>query len=82
MVLVLKVSERRLTQLLSLLQLLLLVMLNLSPVSVYYEQTMQTWEQGRFISFNGLIKRIGWLWPYAAMAYLLQRLSASDRQAQ
>jgi hypothetical protein len=59
-----------------------LALLNNSATDAYFALTVQTWEQGRFIRFHGLIQWIGWLWPYAAMAYLLQRLSASDRQAQ
>jgi hypothetical protein len=59
-----------------------LALLNNSATDAYFALTLQTWEQGRFIRFHGLIQWIGWLWPYAAMAYLLQRLSASDRQAQ
>jgi len=69
MVLMLKVAERRLTLILFLIQLLLLVMLNLSPVSVYYEQTMQTWEQGRFIRFHGLTPWLNWLWPWALLIW-------------
>lgn len=74
MVLMLKLSERRLTQLLLVVQLLLLVMLNLSPVSVYYEQTMQTWEQGRFIRFHGLTPWLNWLWPWALLVWAGWRL--------
>ena len=39
-------------------------------------QSLQAWEQGRFIRFHGLAQWIGWLWPYAAMAWLLSRLGA------
>ena len=67
MVLMLKASERRLTQILFVIQLLLLSVLNLSPVSAYYEQTMQTWEQGRFIRFHGLTPWLNWLWPWALL---------------
>ena len=52
-----------------------LALLNQAPASAYFAQTLQTWEQGRFIRFHGLAQWLGWLWPYAAMLYLLARLS-------
>jgi VanZ family protein len=55
-----------------------LSVLNQAPTSAYFAQTLQTWEQGRFIRFHGLAQWLGWLWPYAAGVYLLLRLSASD----
>ncbi len=53
-------------------------LLNQAPTSAYFAQTLQTWEQGRFIRFHGLAQWLGWLWPYVAGAYLLQRLSQPD----
>ena len=52
-----------------------LSLLNQAPASAYFWQTLQTWEQGRFIRFHGLVQWLGWLWPYAALLYLLDRLS-------
>jgi VanZ family protein len=78
LVLMLKGSELRLTQALFLVQLLLLLLLNLSPVSVYYEQTMQTWEQGRFIRFHGLTLWLNWLWPWALLFWAGWRLRHKD----
>jgi VanZ family protein len=49
-----------------------------APADPYYAATLQGWEQGRFIRFHGLAQWIGWLWPYAAMAYLLARLARRD----
>ncbi len=57
-----------------------LSLLNQAPASAYFAQTLQTWEQGRFIRFNGLAQWLGWLWPYAALAYVLVRVSRSDAQ--
>ena len=74
MVLLLKGSERRLMQNLFLVQWLLLLLLNLSPVSVYYEQTMQTWEQGRFIRFHGLTPWLNWSWPWVLLVWAGWRL--------
>ena len=55
-----------------------LSLLNQAPASAYFTQTLQTWEQGRFIRFNGLAQWLGWLWPYAATAYVLLRLSRRE----
>ena len=52
-----------------------LSLLNQAPASAYFAQTLQTWEQGRFIRFHGLAQWLGWLWPYAALLYLLVWLS-------
>ncbi len=49
--------------------------LNQSPESAYFAQTLQTWEQGRFIRFHGLVQWLGWLWPYAVLILALVHLS-------
>ena len=67
-------SERWLLWALLVAQSLLLLMLNLSPVSTYYEQTMQTWEQGRFIRLHGLTPWLNWLWPWALVVWAGWRL--------
>lgn len=55
-----------------------LSLLNQAPESAYFAQTLQTWEQGRFIRFHGLVQWLGWLWPYAALAYVLVRVSTGE----
>jgi len=55
-----------------------LSLLNQAPASAYFAQTLQTWEQGRFIRFHGLAQWVGWLWPYATLLYLLARLSGRE----
>jgi VanZ family protein len=55
-----------------------LSLLNQAPTSAYFAHTLQAWEQGRFIRFNGLAQWLGWLWPYAALAYVLVRVSRAD----
>ncbi|MRD48794.1 VanZ family protein [Caenimonas koreensis DSM 17982] len=55
-----------------------LVLLNQAPASAYFTNTLQTWEQGRFIRFNGLAQWLGWLWPYAALVYVLLRVSGRE----
>jgi hypothetical protein len=56
----------------------LVVMVSHAPLDPYFAQSLQAWEQGRFIRFHGLALWIGWLWPYAAMAWLLSRLGVRD----
>jgi hypothetical protein len=47
-------------------------------VDPYFAQTLQSWEQGRFIRFNGLAQWLGWLWPFAALVYVLLRVSRRE----
>lgn len=54
-----------------------LSLLNQSPASPYFAQTLSDWEQGRFIRFHGLAQWLGWLWPYGALVYLL--IQVGDR---
>jgi VanZ family protein len=54
-----------------------LSLLNNASADAYFALTLQTWEQGRFIRFHGLIQWLGWLWPYALLLYLISRLSSS-----
>jgi len=49
-----------------------------APADPYFAQSLQGWEQGRFIRFHGAAQWVGWLWPYAALAYLLARLAARE----
>jgi hypothetical protein len=51
-----------------------LSIINQAPTSAYFAQTLQAWEQGRFIRFHGLGQWLGWLWPYAALLYVLARI--------
>ena len=57
-----------------------LSLLNQAPASAYFADTLQAWEQGRFIRFNGLAQWLGWMWPYAALFYVLVRVSRGDPQ--
>ena len=52
-----------------------LSILNQAPTNVYFAQTLQAWEQGRFIRFYGLGQWLGWLWPYVTLAYVVVRVS-------
>ena len=50
---------------------LYLSLINQAPANPYFAQTLQAWEQGRFIRFHGVAQWLGWLWPYATLAYVL-----------
>ena len=54
----------------------LLMLVARAPADPYYAQSLQAWEQGRFIRFHGAVQWVGWVWPYAALVYLLARISA------
>ena len=74
-------APRRLCAALALLSLgILLGVLNQASPGPYFEQTLHTWEQGRFIRFNGLAQWLSWLWPFAALVYLLTLLGMRERK--
>lgn len=54
---------------------LLLGLLNRAPASAYFAQSLQVWEQGRFIRFYGLSQWLGWLWPFAALCLSARSLT-------
>lgn len=49
-----------------------------APGDPYYAASLQGWEQGRFIRFHGIAQWLGWLWPYAAMGWLLARVTLRE----
>ncbi|MES2993149.1 MAG: VanZ family protein [Pseudomonadota bacterium] len=51
-----------------------------APADPFFAQSLQAWEQGRFIRFYGVARWVGWLWPYVAILYLLARLGARDER--
>lgn len=55
-------------------QWMLLICVNQLDTSTYFAQTVQTWEQGRFIRFHGLTQWLNWLWPWALLVWGLWRL--------
>ena len=55
-----------------------LSLLNQASASPYFEQTLATWEQGRFMRFNGLAQWLGWLWPYFTLIYVLMLVGHGD----
>jgi VanZ family protein len=58
----------------------LVVLVAQAPADPYYAASLQGWERGQFIRFHGLARWIGWLWPYAALGWLLTRLARRDPQ--
>lgn len=52
-----------------------LSLLNRAPVSAYFDQSLNVWEQGRFIRFHGLSQWLGWLWPFAALVYAVRAVT-------
>ncbi len=49
-----------------------------APADPYFAQSLQGWEQGRFVHFHGAAQWVGWAWPYVALVYLLVRLAARE----
>jgi len=49
-----------------------------APADAYFAESLQAWEQGRFIRFHGVAQWVGWLWPYVTMAWLLARIASRD----
>jgi VanZ family protein len=54
-----------------------LSLLNRAPASPYFAQSLEVWEQGRFIRFHGLSQWLGWLWPFAALVFGLRAVLRS-----
>jgi len=57
----------------------LVVLVAQAPPDPYFAESLQRWHQGAFIRFHGVAQWVGWLWPYAAMGWLLSRLSRPGR---
>lgn len=59
----------------------LLILVHQVPSDPYYAQTLQAWENGRFIRFHGLSRWFGLLWPFLALLWLAGRLIGRDAPA-
>ena len=59
----------------------LVIVVAQAPSDPFFAQSLRGWEQGRFIRFYGVARWVGWLWPYAAIVYLLARLGAPGEAA-
>lgn len=71
----LPVSRRWCSVLLLLVLMWQLNWLNQAPLNPYFADSLQSWEQGRFMRFYGLGQWLGWVWPYAVLAYVALRLT-------
>lgn len=56
-----------------------LSLLNRVPGSAYLDQSLEAWEQGRFIRFHGLSQWLGWLWPFAALVFGVRAVTRLPR---
>ncbi|WP_439520793.1 VanZ family protein [Hydrogenophaga sp.] len=73
--------SRRLCHVLMLLCLAVsLTLLNSASDSPYFAQSLEVWEQGRFIRFHGLSQWLGWLWPFAALWFGLRAVARPPRE--
>jgi VanZ family protein len=52
---------------------LLVALVAQAPEDPYFAASLAGWEQGRLVRFHGIAQWVGWLWPYAAMAWLMGR---------
>ncbi|WP_175898330.1 VanZ family protein [Burkholderia vietnamiensis] len=50
------------------------VLVNLLPVNPFFDFTLSGWRQGRYVHFNSLARWLAWIWPYAALLWLGQRV--------
>jgi len=46
-------------------------LVNLAPENPYLAATLQVWQQGHFLNFNGLTRVVSSLWPFAALPCLM-----------
>ncbi len=58
---------------------LIVLLRHVSP-DPYFADSLQGWEQGRFIRFHGLAQWVGWLWPFAAISFLVNHLFVAVSQ--
>ncbi len=72
---VLGLSRRLCTVVMLLVLAVSLTLLNQAPDSPYFVQSLEMWEQGRFIRFHGLSQWLGWLWPFAALLFGLRAVA-------
>jgi hypothetical protein len=59
----------------------LIVVVTNAPADPYFADSLQAWEQGRFIRFHGAAQWVGWVWPYAVLVYLLVRFGARTQES-
>ena len=50
---------------------LALIVVNTIPANPYFVSTLQAWQQGKFLNFNGAAQFLGMAWPVLALWFLL-----------
>jgi len=48
-----------------------LIVVNTIPANPYFVSTLQAWQQGKFLNFNGAAQFLGMAWPVIALWFLL-----------
>jgi VanZ family protein len=48
-----------------------MVVVNCTPENPYFASTLQAWQQGKFLNFNGAAQFLGMAWPMLALWFLL-----------
>ena len=48
-----------------------LIVVNTIPANPYFVSTLQAWQQGKFLNFNGAAQFLGMAWPVLALWFLL-----------
>lgn len=57
---------------------MLVMLVAQAPDDPYFVESVHGWQQGEFIHFYGAAQWVGWAWPYAALVYLVARVSTRD----
>jgi VanZ family protein len=57
-----------------------LVVVNTIPANPYFVATLQAWQQGKFLNFNGAAQFMGMAWPFFALWFLLLPSHRLNRQ--
>jgi VanZ family protein len=59
---------------------LALIVVNTIPANPYFVATLQSWQQGKFLNFNGAAQFMGMAWPFFALWFLLLPSHRLNRQ--
>lgn len=57
-----------------------LSLINQASETPYYALVLQSWEQGRFIRFQGLTQWLAWIWPYMVLWICVQQILRHPRK--
>jgi VanZ family protein len=60
--------------------LLAIIVVNTTPANPYFLSTLQAWQQGKFLNFNGAAQFLCIAWPYVALWFLLLPSHRLNRQ--